>query len=138
MEKALGLALGRRERVGAASPWLTGPAAVLFDAGLLVSLPALTAAVRATDEQALEAARTGTVAMFRTLPLLARLVSATAGDANLAGMKGFGQLDENPEFVQRTCRCWPGCSAYSEVTHSRRPSLVPAQVPSGSRRFAAN
>nr|BEK65022.1 hypothetical protein KPHV_22490 [Kitasatospora purpeofusca] len=99
VEKALGLGPGRRDRVAGAGPWLTGPAAALFDASRFVSMPALAIAVREADDQALEAARTTTTALFHALPLLARLVTATAGQENLAGLGGFGRLDENPEFV---------------------------------------
>ncbi|PBC69760.1 hypothetical protein BX265_7112 [Streptomyces sp. TLI_235] len=99
VEKALGLAPGRRDKVAGAGPWLTGPAAALFDAGRLVSLPALAAAVHGADDQALEAARTATTALFRALPLLARLLTATSRHENPAGMKAFGRIDEDPNFV---------------------------------------
>ncbi|WP_030274359.1 hypothetical protein [Streptomyces sp. NRRL B-24484] len=99
VEKALGLAPGRRDKVAGAGPWLTGPAAALFDAGRLVSLPALAAAVHGADDQTLEMARTATTALFRALPLLARLLTATSGQDNPAGMKAFGRIDEDPNFV---------------------------------------
>lgn len=100
VERVLGVAPnGRRQRVGDADPWLTGPAEDLFDAARFVALPSALEAVRAASDADLEKARGLVATLFRYLPLMARMIGAVFGDENYAGFAGLREMDQNPEFV---------------------------------------
>lgn len=100
VERVLGVAPnGRRQRVLDAEPWLTGPADELFDAAEVVALPTALQAVNDATDVELETARHIVVALFRHLPLVARMMAALFDEKNHAGMAGLRQIDQNPEIV---------------------------------------
>ncbi len=100
VERVLGVAPnGRRHRIHDAGPWLTGPAEALFDAVDVIAVPnALRAVVDATEVE-LETARHIVAALWRYLPLMARMMAALFDDDNYAGMSELGRLDQHPEIV---------------------------------------
>jgi len=100
IERVLGIAPnGRRHTIAGTGPWLTGPAEDLFSAAGIVGLPSLLHAVTGASETDLTAARQTVVALFRYLPLMARMLGAVSGDDNYAGLAVLGQLDQHPEIV---------------------------------------
>jgi len=100
IERVLGIAPnGRRHTIAGTGPWLTGPAEDLFSAASIVSLPSLLHAVTDASETDLTAARQTVVALFRYLPLMARMLGAISGDDNYAGLAVLGELDRQPEIV---------------------------------------
>lgn len=100
VERVLGVAPnGRRHSIAGADPWLTGPAEDLFSTGNMVGLPGLLDAVTSASDSDVEAARQMVVALFRFLPLAARMIDAISGDDNFAGLAGMSQVDHNPEAV---------------------------------------
>jgi len=100
VERVLGIAPnGRRHTIAGAGPWLTGPAEDLFGAASIVGLPSLLRAVADASETDLTAARQTVVALFRHLPLMARMLGAVSGNDNFAGFAVLGQLDQHPETV---------------------------------------
>jgi hypothetical protein len=77
----------------------SGPAEALFDAAEFIAVPrALTAVLDATDAE-LETAREIVAALWRSLPLVARMLAALFEDENFAGMSGLSRLDQEPELV---------------------------------------
>jgi len=98
VERVIGVSPGRRQRVNGAEPWLTGPASDLFGAAQFVSVPKMTETMAQATDAEMEAARQLVAAMFRFLPLVARMMGAVLGD-NYAGMAGLGQLDEQPDIA---------------------------------------
>jgi hypothetical protein len=100
VERVIGVAPnGRRHRVADAGPWLTGPAQDLFGAAEFVALPhALRAITDATAED-LETARLIVVALWRHLPVMARMMAAIFDDDNYAGVSGLRHLDQRPELI---------------------------------------
>ena len=100
VEGVLGLAPnGRRNTIADAGPWLTGPAEDLLDAGGIVGLPHLLAAVNAASDADLMAARQTVAVLFRHLPLMIRMLGAMFGDDNYTGLAGLRQIDQNPESL---------------------------------------
>ncbi|WP_280669123.1 MULTISPECIES: hypothetical protein [unclassified Kitasatospora] len=98
VEKVLGISPGRRQRVEGSGPWLTGPAKDLFDA-VPIALPQLAQAVAQATDGELESARTLAAALFRNLPIAARLIGAATGDENRAGLHNIARLDQEPEIA---------------------------------------
>ncbi len=100
VERVLGVAPnGRRHHVYDAGPWLTGPAEALFDAVDVVAFPNLLHAVHTASNAELNTARRLVIALFRWLPLMARLMAVLFDDDNYAGMSGLQHLDEHPDIV---------------------------------------
>ena len=99
VERTLGIANGRRQRVEGAEPWLTGPAEDLFSAATITGLPRLLDAVTNASDAELTSARQTVVAIFQHLPLMARMLGAVSGEDNYAGFAAFSQLDQHPESV---------------------------------------
>lgn len=99
VERMLGVSPGRRQRVEGAGPWLTGPAQDLFSAAEFLSLPKLVVTTEGASDAELEGARKLVLAIFRFLPIMARMLGALFDDDNHAGLGGMKHIDENPEFV---------------------------------------
>jgi len=100
VERVLGIApSGRRHHVYDAEPWLTGPAEAIFAAAEVVALPKVLQAVETATHAELETARQFVVALFRYLPLMARMMAVLFEDENYAGMAGLQRVDERPELV---------------------------------------
>lgn len=100
VERVLGLAPnGRRNVVADSGPWLTGPAENLLDAGGIVGLPHLLAAVNDASDADLAAARQTVAVLFRHLPLMIRMLGAMFGDDNYTGLAGLRQIDQHPESL---------------------------------------
>lgn len=89
----------RRQSVSGASPWIPGPAEDLFTTANVASIPAALQATRDATETELETARTIVVALFRYLPLAARMMSALFDDKNYAGLGSLRHIDRDPEMV---------------------------------------
>ena len=100
VERVLGTSPnGRRQSVPGADPWLTGPAEDLFTTANIASIPAALQATRDATETELESARAIVFALFRYLPLAARMMGALFNDENYAGLGGLRHLDRDPEMV---------------------------------------
>lgn len=100
VERTLGVAPnGRRHSIAGAQPWLTGPAEDLFSAADLISLPRLLDAATHSTENELETARKTVTALFRYLPLAARMIDVLSGRDNYAGLASFEQVTQHPEIV---------------------------------------
>jgi hypothetical protein len=98
VERVLGVAPnGRHDRVGGAGPWLTGPAEDLFDAAEVTAFPNALQAVDGATDVELETARGIVLAIFRYMPLMARLMETVFDKANHAGFAGLRDLDQHPE-----------------------------------------
>jgi hypothetical protein len=89
---------GRRDAIAEGGPWLTGPAEDLFSAASVTGLPSLLRAVNNASDADLTAARQTVIALFRHLPLMARMLGAILGN-DFAGLAGIGQMDRHPESV---------------------------------------
>lgn len=99
VERVMGIANGRRQRVEGAGPWLTGPPEDLFGAGAITGLPHLLNAIANASDAELTSARQTVIALFRHLPLMARMLNAVSGEDNYAGFAALSQLDQHPEVV---------------------------------------
>jgi hypothetical protein len=100
IENVLGMSPnGRRRSISGEEPWLSGPAEELFGAAGIVGLPRLAEVIADATDAELGAARQTVVAMFHYLPIVIRMVGVMFGDDNYTGLAGFGQLDQQPEFV---------------------------------------
>jgi hypothetical protein len=100
IERVLGISPnGRRRSIADTGPWLTGPAEDLFGAASITGLPHLLDAVAGASEADLAAARQTVVALFRHLPVMARMIGVMFGDDNYTGLAGAGQIDQHPETV---------------------------------------
>ena len=100
VERVLGVGPNaRRDRVGDAEPWLTGPAEDLFDAAAFIAVPNALNAVRGSTDADLDTARGLVATIFRYLPLMARMIGAVFDDENYAGFAALRELDRRPEFV---------------------------------------
>jgi hypothetical protein len=100
VERVLGAAPnGRRHRVSGAGPWLTGPAEALLEAGDVVALPSILESARQATDAELDTVRRIVIALFRHLPLVARMVNVMFDDDNYAGLGGLAEVDRNPEIV---------------------------------------
>lgn len=100
VERTLGVAPnGRRHSIADAQPWLTGPVEDLLGAADLVGLPRLLDAVTNSTDSELETARKTVIALFRYLPLAARMIDVLSGRDNYTGLAAFGQVTQHPEIV---------------------------------------
>ena len=100
VERILGVSPnGRRHSIAGAQPWLTGPAEDLFSAADLVSLPRLLDSVTDSTDSELETARKTVIALFRYLPLAARMTDVLSGRDNYAGLASFEYVTQHPEIV---------------------------------------
>ncbi len=99
VERTLGIANGRRQRIDGAGPWLTGPAEDLFGAATITGLPRLLDAAANASDAELTSARHTVIAIFQHMPLMARMLGAVSGEDNYAGFAAFAQLDQHPEVV---------------------------------------
>jgi hypothetical protein len=100
IERVLGIAPnGRRHTIADTGPWLTGPPEDLLSAAGIVGLPSLLRAVSDASDTELTAARQTVIALFRHLPLMARMLGAMFGDDNYTGLACAAQLDQHPESV---------------------------------------
>lgn len=100
VERVLGVApRGRNEGVLDAGPWLTGPATDLFTAAEAVALPTVLQAVTDATDVELETARQIVAALFRYLPLIARMMAVLFDEENYAGLAGLRQIDQHPDIV---------------------------------------
>jgi hypothetical protein len=100
VERVLGLAPnGRRNAIADTGPWLTGPAEDLLDAGGIVGLPHLLAAVNEASDAHVMSARQIVAVLFRHLPLMIRMLGAISGDDNYTGLAGLRQIDQHPESL---------------------------------------
>ncbi|MFE4514737.1 hypothetical protein ACFRMQ_11175 [Kitasatospora sp. NPDC056783] len=97
VERVLGISPGRRERVAGAGPWLVGPAADMFDTGSAVtSLPSMARALAQASDSELDQARRMAAALAAGLATAARMLTATTGKPNKAGLQNAAALDRNP------------------------------------------
>nr|BEK71536.1 hypothetical protein KPHV_87630 [Kitasatospora purpeofusca] len=96
-ERVLGISPGRRDKVAGVGPWLTGPAADMFEVGATVtSVPSMAQAVAEADDGELEQARVLAAALTEGLAATARLLAAATGQPNRAGFEGLAALDQDP------------------------------------------
>ncbi|MFB8290671.1 hypothetical protein [Kitasatospora purpeofusca] len=99
-ERVLGISPGRRDRVADAGPWLTGPAAELFEFGAdVTSLPAIAGSVAAAGDDELERARVLAQTLAAGLALASRVLDEATGSANRAGLQAVSDLAGEP-FVR--------------------------------------
>lgn len=99
IERFLGVAPGRRHLVNGAGPWLTGSPHDLLTAGRTLALPVLVKTMATATDTELEEARPFAHALFRLMPLAARLIGAVHGKDNHAGFGGIACLDEEPAMA---------------------------------------
>lgn len=99
-ERLLGIAPnGRRYSPDGTGPWLAGPAEEIFGSGDVVGIPNMLKALVDVPDDALGHARQTVNALFRILPLAARMMDALADQDNASGLAAMEQVAENPENV---------------------------------------
>lgn len=98
VERVLGIAPnGRRYSPDGVGPWLTGPTEEIFGAAAVVGLPNMLKTLDDVTDDALGRARQTVNALFRLLPLAARMMDVLAGQDNVSGLAGMEKLAENPD-----------------------------------------
>lgn len=98
VERVLGIAPnGRRYSPDGVGPWLTGPAEEIFDSVGIVGIPNMIKTLDDIPDDCLGRARQTVNALFRLLPLAARMMDVLAGQSNVSGLAGMEKVAEHPE-----------------------------------------
>jgi hypothetical protein len=99
IERVLGMTPnGRHRTIGDTGPWLTGPAEDMFTSVDVAGLPRLIEVISDASDNELATARQHSVALFRYLPLMARMIEALSDDPNYTGLASLSQLEQHPEL----------------------------------------
>jgi hypothetical protein len=100
VERVLGIGPnGRRYSPDGAGPWLTGPAEEIFGTAGIVGIPGMLKTLEDVPDDILAQARQSVNALFRLLPLAARMMDVLAGQDNAGGLAAMEQIADNPENV---------------------------------------